>query len=197
MYKPQLLISAAMALFLCNPISHARDSGFKYEDAGDHIIITKYEGTASRVKIPATIDGKPVSSIKRETFQINGTLSEIVLPASIENIEQGAINLCTSLKAIKVDPKNPKFTSEDGILFNKDKSVLITAPAALKGAYTVPNSVEEIGMRAFVGCERLNKIIFGSRLKKIESEAFYRCENLKAVDFPESLIAIGSSAFSR
>ncbi len=196
MYKQQILISAAMALFLCNPISHAKDSGFKYEDAGDHIIIIKYEGGASRVTIPATIDGKPVSSIRHGALRRCDTLSEIVLPASLEHIDHLGIYQCQKLKAIKVDPKNPNFTSEDGILFNKDKSILIQAPNALKGAYTVPNSVEEIGLSAFSYCERLNKIILAPELKKINEYAFSRCENLKAVDFPESLTAIGSSAFS-
>ena len=40
---------------------------------------------------------------------------------------------CTSLEKITLDSKNKKYASENGMLFNKDKTHLLCYPAAMQG----------------------------------------------------------------
>ncbi len=59
----------------------------------------------------------------------------------------------------------------------------------------IPDSVEEIGERAFINCEELEKITLGKGLKKMGSEALKSCHVLKAVAFPEGMQEIGDMVF--
>jgi hypothetical protein len=70
---------------------------------------------------------------------------------SLADIEGNAFVGCLNLTSITVYADNPNYSSEGGILFNKDKTKLIAYPSA-KGDVTIPNSVTSIGEPAFNGC---------------------------------------------
>lgn len=197
MYKSRKhLIFWILAVYLCNQVSYARDDDLKYEDAGNYIIITGYDGSSSSVKIPANIEGKPVTSIESGAFRFNDDLSQITLPKTLEDIGRGALAFCHNLKAIKVNSGNPKFTSEKGILFNKDKTILFQAPGAFSGSYVVPDGVTEIGKDAFAHCKNLKKVVLPSGIKVIGDQAFMYCKKLKEVNLPKGLTTIRAHAFS-
>ena len=59
----------------------------------------------------------------------------------------------------------------------------------------LPDSVEEIGERAFINCEDLESISFGNGLKKIGPEALMSCHLLKEVSFPEGMAEIADLVF--
>jgi hypothetical protein len=48
------------------------------------------------------------------------------------------------LTSINVDAGNSNYISEDGVLFNKDKTMLIVCPRGKTGSYTIPNSITSI-----------------------------------------------------
>lgn len=56
-------------------------------------------------------------------------------------------------------------------------------------------NVLEIGERAFMGCDRLSSIEFGSELEMVDEKAFAYCSAITSLDLPESLTSIGESAF--
>ena len=60
----------------------------------------------------------------------------------------------------------------------------------------LPDSVEEIGERAFINCEDLESISLGNNLKKIGGEALKSCHVLKEVTFPEGMAEIGDFVFA-
>ena len=70
---------------------------------------------------------------------------------------------CENLKEIKADENSLYYTSEDGVLFNKDKTKLLRYPPAKeKEEYVVPDTVEEIVFRSFEGIKNLKKIVIPS-----------------------------------
>jgi len=77
-----------------------------------------------------------------------------------------------SLQRINVAKGNPKFASEDGVLFDKDKKMLVCFPCGRTGTYTVPESVLEIGEDAFNGCDRLEELIIPNSVTEIGRFAF-------------------------
>ena len=97
-----------------------------------------------------------------------GSLQKITIPASIESIGGSAFEECSSLMDIQVSPSNKNFTSEDGVLFNKDKTELIQYCAG-KGqtSYTVPSGVIKIGYMAFFGCVNLSALVIPSSVSEI------------------------------
>ena len=60
----------------------------------------------------------------------------------------------------------------------------------------LPNSVTEIGNKAFYSCASLGEVFFSDRLKTIGESAFYDCDRLLTVEVPDSVASIGASAFS-
>ena len=134
-------------------------------------------------------------SIDNEAFAYCSGLTSVTIPASAENIGPGAFFGCSKLEAIRVAEGNPNYYSnENGVLFNKEKTVLHTYPAALEGSYTVPSGVIKIGAYAFSGCS-LSRVIIPNSVTGIDTAAFYHCSNLTHITLPDTITAIGSNAF--
>ena len=165
------------------------------------------------------------------------SLSEIVIPSSVTSIGYSAFYACSSLKYIsipksviclngnpfaawkgKLECLSPNFVYEDDILFNKDKSRIISfrnqniesfaIPSSVTsigdGAFSccyslseivIPSSVTSIGGGAFLGCRSLSEIVIPSSVTRIGEAAFYGCDSLSEIVIPSSVISIGNGAF--
>ena len=87
------------------------------------------------------------------------SLSSVTIPDSVTSIEYYAFFGCTSLTAINVAEGNTAYVSENGVLFNKNKTSLIQYPAGkTDSAYTIPDSVTSIGNYAFLSADSLKSI---------------------------------------
>ena len=137
-----------------------------------------------------------ITGIDSEAFKNCPDLTSVTIPKSIEtNLDGSWFDGCTSLTAINVDPENPKYSSVDGVLYNKTKTVLIKVPQA-KSSFTILSSVYSIGDYAFSGCANLTSVEFPSLLSYIGNYAFSGCANLTSIEFPPSLRNICDYAFS-
>ena len=123
---------------------------------------------------------------------------KFTVPANIAEIADGMFCDCKSIKSIDVDNKNKYYSSQDGVLFNKDKTILMAYPAGNPlSAYKMPDSVTEIGYCAFFDCDNLIDITFSAKLTSIESSAFAECDGFSAVNIPGNVVSIGRYAFNR
>ena len=130
---------------------------------------------------------------------VHGTVS---ISADVEKIGKNAL-FSTELEAINVDSGNLNYSSEDGVLYNKEKSVLYVYPCAKGGSYVGPASLLEIMPYAFYlsNCESVSlpnvKTVGESAFEKsslisadlpkaetIGANAFYGNENLKTLSIP-------------
>ena len=139
-----------------------------------------------------------VRSIGEYAFQCCDNLTTINIPNSVTSIGCGAFNSCNKLTEINVESANTKYTSENGVLFNKDKTTIVRYPAAKTGTtYTIPNSVTSIDNRAFTGCSGLTNVFIPNSVTNISEYAFYGCDSLTSVAIPNSVTTIGGEAFSQ
>jgi hypothetical protein len=122
-------------------------------------------------------------------------MTNINIPASLTNLGQNAFCFCNNLTTVKVDANNPAYSSEDGILFNKDRTVLLLYPEAKPGNYTVPDQVARIESAAFEDCYLLTNIVFGRGLTSIGELAF-DSSALTCATIPAGVTNIGSNPFS-
>ena len=171
------------------------------------------------LKAPQELDG--TYSVKEGTriicdsaFYGCYSLSEIVIPSSVTCIVDSAFSFCSSLKYISI-PKSviclngnpfaawdgkfeclsPNFVYEDDILFNKDKSRIISFRNQNIKSYVIPSSVTSIGDRAFSRCDSLSEIVIPSSVTSISDWAFSFCRSLSEIVIPSSVTSIGDRAF--
>lgn len=125
-------------------------------------------------------------------------LTSITIPDSVTSIGYEAFFGCSLLTSINVDENNPKYCSKDGIVFSKDKTMLVYYPAGKKNSsYFIPDSVTSIGSYAFDGCGALKTVTFNenSQLNTIRRYAFYGCSTLTSITIPDGVTSIGDFAF--
>jgi uncharacterized repeat protein (TIGR02543 family) len=128
-------------------------------------------------------------------FNCNG-LDSVTISEGVTSIGSSAFFNCSDLTSVTVDTANPSYSSQDGVLFNKDKTTLIYYPTGKTGGYTIPSSVTSIRSSAFSYCGGLTSVIIPSSVTEIGREAFFGCSGLTSATIPSSVTSIGSSAFS-
>ena len=123
------------------------------------------------------------------------SLTSFTIPKSVTSIGDSSFNTGIGLVKINVDSNNPKFTSENGVLFNKAKTAIIKCPSELKGSYNIPITVSNIENSAFSYCNGLTKINIPSTVTKIGKNAFENCTGLTGIIIPNMVTSIEYSAF--
>ena len=189
-----------------------------YKNYGDYIEISDCEYSVETVEIPAEIDGVPVTGIGNYAF-MNCKLTSVTIPDSITKFGNRAfsgcdnltsieisdnvtvigtevISSCSSLTSINVSANNKYYSSENGVLFNKDKTELIVYPIN-KGdtEYIIPDSVVSINNDAFSGAKNITSVIIPDSVTSIGENAFYKCYSLKSIEIPNSVTSIQAHTF--
>lgn len=138
-----------------------------------------------------------VTEIGRNAFLLCRSLNEINIPDSVTKIGDSAFSSCPELKSIDIGAGNTEYCSVDGVLFNKDKTVLYAYPLGKPDtSYTIPSGVTTIYKYAFINCEGLEEIIIPDSVTEIGEEAFCGCTFLK-INIPDSVTKIENDAFFR
>ena len=142
------------------------------------------------------------------------SLSDIVIPDSVTSIGIGAFGGCASLQYLsipksviclngnpfynmngKLECLSPNFIYEDDVLFNKDKSIIISFRNQSVESYVIPSSVTSIGNSAFSCCSSLSEVVIPSSVNCIGNSAFSCCSSLSKVVIPTSVTSIGHNVF--
>lgn len=157
------------------------------------------------VKLPEgleLIDNGAFNSCSNLTeLKIPGTVTEIGsgalannqldfrVPAAVNTIGRGAFTGCGR---VDVDSENENYESEDGALYSKGKTVLYHFPSnSGQTSFTVPVTVEEIGVQAMSGNRSLKSVILPQGLKTIGGSAFWYCSGLDGLSIPAGVTSIG------
>ena len=179
-----------------------------------------------------------VTSIGDGAFDGCSSLRSLVIPDCVTSIRDGAFDGCSSLRSLvipdsvvnikgnpfcywkgKLECLSASFIYEDNVLFNMDKSKLISfrnqeaksfiIPDGVKSigkcafvdcyslvSISIPNSVTNIGDGAFDGCSSLSNLVIPNSVTSIGDGAFWGCSSLRSLVIPNSVTSIGAWAFS-
>ena len=134
-----------------------------------------------------------VTKIGISAFRDCCSLTEINIPNSVTKIGQTAFLGCTKLASIIVEEGNKVYDSRN----NCNAIIETTTNVLIEGCKNthIPNSVIEIGTRAFCGRSELTEINIPDSVTNIGSSAFRGCCSLTEINIPKSLSYIGESAF--
>ncbi|MDE7098388.1 MAG: leucine-rich repeat domain-containing protein [Ruminococcus sp.] len=197
-----------------NPIA---SGDYEYSVVDGEACILLCESTDEIVTVPEEIDGYKVTSIYKYAF-IDTTAKNIIFPETVKTIGANMFSeyvesitipssctaiegdepflSCASLREIIVtEGGDGEYSSLDGVLYNKDKTVLIAYPVQKSDTeFKVPSSVTDIAISAFCHNVFLENVDL-SGVKNIGSCAFEDCVSLKSVKFSDDLDAVGNGVF--
>ena len=228
-----LILSVSLCLVSCGDDSANGNSDNNEIDPGDESIeyTLNYGGKAysvsgigtykgSNIIIPSTYEGLPVTSISESAFFNCANITAVSIPESVSSIGNHAFYGCDNLENISVHSGNASFKSIDGNLYSKDAKTLIHYCSGKSATeFSVPDSVNVIGNRAFYNsskiksviipesvnsigdlafdnCSELTNIVIPDSVKTIGNYAFFKCINLKSIKISSGITKIGDSAFS-
>jgi len=134
----------------------------------------------------------------------NGTVGQcwnlktVNIPNTLTNIGPNNFYSCPNLESITVGSANPAFTSTDGILYNKVRSLVLKFPSKKQTAfYSLPNSLKSIGDHAFMDNYYLTNLVIPNGVTNIGWWSITRCKVLKSVQLPSSITYISQDNFQQ
>jgi len=175
--------------------------GFPVTKIGNRCFTSLVLGGVQSVVIP-----EGIRSIEKEAFDGCRNLTNVVLPNSLTNIATrafawclklpritipegvktlgtDAFYYCTGLEEIDVAPSNTEFSGREGVLFNKEQTILLQYPAAKEQAhYSIPDSVIRVDPGAFLGSPKLQTLFISKSVAEVGdgsgSIPFFSMKNL-------------------
>jgi len=143
-----------------------------YEVKGDAVTITGYSKMpVGELIIPATIKGKPVTSIKGWAFVVCNNVTSITIPDSVTSIGERAFQECSNLTSVTIGNGLLSIEQSAFSYCHKLTSIII------------PDSVTSIAEYAFDYCSGLARVTIGKNINNIKSSVFQRCNSLSAIIF--------------
>lgn len=125
-------------------------------------------------------------------------LTSIYLPASVEILGVGIFNGCSNIQSFEIDKLNKSFVIESGVIYNIDKTAIITTiPSLIEPNLTISENVRKINDCSFINCENLNSIEIPNQLEEIGEFAFDGCLSLHKVNLPDNIKSLGAYCFAK
>ena len=139
------------------------------EDGNSYSVSACSEYASGSLTIPATYNGKPITSIGEGAFYYCDSLTSIAIPDSVTSIGNFAFRHCTRLTSVTI---GNCVTSIGSYAFHDCTSLT---------SITIPDSVTSIGDSAFYDCTRLTSVTIGNSVTSIGTQAFYYCISLEKI----------------
>ncbi|NBH15632.1 hypothetical protein D3Z36_16085 [Lachnospiraceae bacterium] len=141
----------AQAFSSCGRLEEITFSGYNLEYSSSDGIL--YDGTGSNlIYCPA------------------GRKRNVTIGAEVTRISRGALSDCANLQEILADENNEKYSSVDGILYDKTMTELVCCPRGWKGNLEIGSGVTDIEWDAFSGCSGIEGFIVDGNNAKYSAQ---------------------------
>lgn len=155
-----------------------------------------------KVTIPSQILGIPIvairNSIESDDYGNHDKISEVVLPSTIQSIQENAFSRFTSLRQLNIPTS---VTSIGRAAFSETALENVNIPDGIteipENAFNIcpnlktvrlPNGLQAIREGAFASCNRLEELTIPDTVTIIEDIAFAGCQSLKKIVIPYGVI---------
>ena len=171
--KPVVGIGVNAFVCLCNLQTLTISEGVRFFEG----ILTDEDDNLKQINLPSTLSIGKISG----SF-ITGC--------------NGISGYCPALEDIFIAPGNPYLCKENGIIYDKNKTMVIcSTPKTQLGSVVLPDTVNYIDDMAFNYNDTLTSIQIPDKVTYIGYWTFNNCTNLQYVNIPRSVKMIGQYAF--
>ena len=152
-------------------------------EIGNDGAVAILDTTEGAIAIPATLGGKPVTSIGDGAFSSCTKLTGVTIPDGVTNIGDGAFYFCSMLTDMTIPDS---VTNVGNYAFNFCSGLTDV---------TIGNGVTSIGIATFSGCHGLTGVTIPAAVTSIGNSAFSYCSGLEGISIPDGVAGIGSDTF--
>jgi len=167
---------------------YSSNNGLLFNKAVTELILCA-PGNTGEITIPISVlafRGLPFTSCTK--------ITKLSIPSGITLIYPTLFESCAALTSFSVDVNNTAYSSENGMLLNKDGTTLVRCPVGISGIVEIPDSVTSIGANSFTSCKATG-ITIPTSVTAIGDSAFNYCRALTDITIPGSVTNIGNNAF--
>ncbi|MGH7972013.1 MAG: leucine-rich repeat protein, partial [Limisphaerales bacterium] len=160
-----------------------------------------------------------VTEVASASFEFSSGVTSIIIGTNVTSIGYAAFYDSGALTSIIVNSNNAFYSTINGVLYDKAKTLLIQYPSGLPGTFSIPgtvlniddgafgdafgltgvvipDAVTNIGFEAFYSCIHLSSVTMGASVTSIQQAAFFYCPALQSITFPSRLTSLGLESFA-
>ena len=190
---------------VCGTFVYTQGLTFALNADGTTYSVTGYQGNYTRVVVPATYRGLPVTGIGQRAFRLS-VVESIDLPEGILFIGVDAFSR-SSLTYIDIpssvtDIGSCAFmlSSLTGVTFGENSNLTNIAYSAFREtlieSIELPQKLQSIKAEVFYGCANLTSVTIPDSVTSIDDKAFYECSSLTNIKLSDNVISIGEYALA-
>lgn len=154
-------------------------------------MLRTYKSGLTSVSFPVS-----ATTIGTQAFYFCWNLGAVTLPANLKKIKEYAFYGCYALDSFTATSSHTRFSTDNGLLYNKSKDTLFLCPNAKTGNILIPGTVKHIDKSAFENCYNLSTVTLPSTLISTGSYAFAYCSGItNNLTLPVGLKSLGEGAF--
>ncbi len=137
-------------------------------------------------------------SLGRWVFYNCRSIKNLNIPRNLTDIAYTALAGLSGLVYYTCSPFNPKFKAVDGILYNKDMTMLVAYPqAAAATSFTIPSTITSLYDYCLHNCDNLTEINIPESVTYFGMNIFSASDNIESIDVPDGVTKMGVTVFGQ
>ena len=137
-------------------------------------------------------------SLGRWVFYNCRSIKNLNIPRNLTDIAYTALAGLSGLVYYTCSPFNPKFKAVDGILYNKDMTMLVAYPqAAAATSFTIPSTITSLYDYCLHNCDNLTEINIPESVNYFGMNIFSASDNIESIDVPDGVTKMGVTVFGQ
>lgn len=179
--------------------------GLTYSFNDDDVRLVGCDPELTAVRVPETVQNRPVTSVGKGAFAGSPVLTEVELPPNVETVETSAFQGCTALQRVMLPYRlksiGPRAFA-DCVKLQEVPHFVWSGPKSdgklLRSQIetSLPVQLKEIGEAAFTGCRSLVHMAIPYQVQVLPDALFDGCVSLESVWLHNDVAEIGGRAFS-
>lgn len=139
--------------------------------SGEYVTISKYNGNATEIVVPDTIDGLPVKYLNQSMFSadVRKNLVSVTFPGTVKTLQNSTLKEAVSLTRI---------TLPEGL---ETLELYVFSGCTSLAEVTLPASLKTISSGCFYKCTSLESIAIPKGVSYFSGESFSGCTNLREI----------------